>query len=152
MPSILGPKGLEFVKARGPRWAVIGSVRRNEDIGDYEDTAELAERRADQFRDLGYYQVQVYPPVGSVDLRALGEARRKAREAYEEANAVLRAGVLRALEEGRSEVEIASTAGVDRMTVRAWAGKGPSRAQAEARVEAAIADPSSLVARPKRKP
>jgi DNA-directed RNA polymerase specialized sigma24 family protein len=124
MSSILGPKGLEFAKARGPRWAVIGRVRSNEDVGDYEDTAELAERRAEKYRELGYYQVQVYPAVGSVDLRTLGEARRNAKEAYDEATAILRAGVLRALEENRSEAEIARTAGVDRMTVRSWAGKG----------------------------
>lgn len=135
MPSILGPHGLRFAKARGPRWAVIGTVRSNEDLGDYEDSAELAERRADQYRELGYYQVQVYPPVGSVDLHALGEARRKAKEEYEEANAILRAGVLRALEEGRAEAEVARTAGVDRQTVRSWAGKGPSRVEVEERVK-----------------
>lgn len=50
------------------------------------------------------------------DLQALGQARR-------DSIAALKAGVLEALAAGMSEQEAARRAGVDRMTVRAWAGK-----------------------------
>lgn len=65
----------------------------------------------------------VDPPVGSIDLAKLGRERMDAKRAFEEKTAILRAGVLRALGEGRAEAEVARTAGVDRMTVRKWAGK-----------------------------
>jgi hypothetical protein len=147
-------RNLDFIRARGPRFAVIGTVRRNEHQGIYADNAETAETLRQRYEAAGYYQVQVYPPLGSVDLGALGRARADAKATFDEATALLRAGVVRAVEEGRAETEIAATAGVDRMTVRAWAGKGPTRADVEERAETAIADPSSLVVRkrPRRKP
>jgi hypothetical protein len=53
----------------------------------------------------------------------LRRARETARTNYRQATDDLRAGVLRALAAGRTEVEVALTAGVDRMTIRKWAGK-----------------------------
>lgn len=108
---------------RGPRYLVSGTVRRGECVAHYAATAEQAERLHDQFVELGYYQIKVEPPEDSVDLQALGRGRRDAKRIFDEATAILRAGVLRALEAGRSEVEVAAAAGVDRMTVRSWAGK-----------------------------
>ena len=113
----------ERVQQRGPRYAIIGSIRPDEARCEYAETAGAAERIRGDFTSQHYHQVQVYPPAGSVDLRALGEARRKARETFDEATAILRAGVLRALEDNRAEAEVAREALVDRMTVRAWAGK-----------------------------
>lgn len=114
------------INGRGPRYAIFGVIRPGEARTEYADTAERAEQIREKFEDpdeWGYRQVQVYPPVGAVDLTALGEARRAAKEAFDETTAVLRAGVLRALEAGRAEAEVARAAGVDRMTVRSWAGK-----------------------------
>lgn len=115
----------DFTEARGPRWAVTGTIRQGEHTGAYADTGEGAEAVRARYEQTGYYQVQVYPPQGSVDLSALGQARAAAKVAYDEATAILRAGVLRALEEDRDETEVARTAKVDRQTVRAWAGKQP---------------------------
>ncbi|MGK5737231.1 hypothetical protein [Micromonospora sp. URMC 103] len=113
------------ISERGPRWAVSGSVRQGEIRAEYADTAERAEQiRKDFEENWGYYQVRVHPPVGSVDLAKLGRERAEAKRVFDEKTAILRAGVLRALEEGRAEAEVARTAGVDRMTVRKWAGKG----------------------------
>jgi hypothetical protein len=58
-----------------------------------------------------------------MDLAKLGQERRDAQRALDEKTAILKAAVLRALEKGRAEAEVARTAGVDRMTVRKWAGK-----------------------------
>lgn len=118
---------LRRIEQRGPRYAVYGVIRAGEARTEYADTAEQAERIRASFedpRDCGYRQVKVHPPEGSVDLAALGQARAKAKATFDEATAVLRAAVLRALEQpGSSEVQVAREAGVDRMTVRKWAGK-----------------------------
>lgn len=113
------------VAERGPRWAVYGQIRPGEAIVQYADTAEAAEQLRDEFEagGRGYHQVKVHPPVGSIDLAELGRERADAKRLYDEKNAIVRAGVLRALEDGRAEAEVARTAGVDRMTVRKWAGK-----------------------------
>lgn len=114
------------VKERGPRWAVWGQIRQGEARVDYADTADQAEMIREWFENpdgCGYYQVRVHAPDGSVNLATLGRERADAKRKFDEATAVLRAGVLRALEEGRAEAEVARTAGVDRMTVRKWAGK-----------------------------
>lgn len=111
------------INERGPRYAISGTLRPQEVRVDYADTADKAELIRAEFQDEHYYQVMVYAPDGSVDLATLGGARIRAKLACDEATAVLRAGVLRAVEEGRSEVEIARTAQVDRMTVRSWIGK-----------------------------
>ncbi len=65
----------------------------------------------------------MHAPAGSVDLAELGRVRSEARRALDEKTTILRAAVLRALEDGRAEAEVAREAGVDRMTVREWAGK-----------------------------
>lgn len=113
----------DMVNERGPRYAVIGHIRQGESEVRYGDTAEVAERIRESHERSGYYQIHVYPPVGSIDLGKLGRDRDAAKRAFDEATAILRAAVLRALDEGRAEAEVARTAGVDRMTVRAWAGK-----------------------------
>lgn len=115
---------LQDVRDRGPRWAVYGQIRTHEARVQYADTAERAEAIRKEFEDTwGYHHVKVHPPVGSVDLAKLGRERADARRVLDEKTAILRAGVLRALEDGRAEAEVARTAGVDRMTVRKWAGK-----------------------------
>lgn len=112
-----------MIAERGPRWLVSAVVRQGEHMAEYADTAERAEEIRDRYQRGRYRRIQVHPPQGSVDLAALGRRRAETRRAYEDATAVLRAAVLRALEEGRAEAEVARTAGVDRMTVRSWAGK-----------------------------
>lgn len=112
------------LRERGPRWAVFGQIRSREARVQYADTAERAEAIRQEFEDTwGYRQVKVHPPVGSVGLAKLGRERADAKRVLDEKTAILRAGVLRALEDGRAEAEVARTAGVDRMTVRKWAGK-----------------------------
>lgn len=108
---------------RGPRYVVSAQVRGGEWCAGYADTADVAEATRVRLDEEGYRTVKVMAPEGAVDLEALGRTRRLAKEALDEAAAVLRAGVLRALEEGRAEAEVARAAGVDRMTVRTWAGK-----------------------------
>jgi len=113
----------DMVANRGPRWAVFACIRQGEATAEYADTADAAERLRERFQDARYYQVSVYPPQGGVDLAALGRDRAAAERNLRDKTAVLRAGVLRALEDGRAEAEVARTADVDRMTVRKWAGK-----------------------------
>jgi len=110
-----------LIGSRGPRWAVRATLRRDEHAVVLVETAEQAESWRDRYIDWRYRQVTVYPPTGSVDLGQLGRAQTAARRALDEATAALRAGVLRALEEGRSEAEIARSAGISESTVRAWA-------------------------------
>jgi hypothetical protein len=114
---------LRIIEARGPRWAVSGTIRPREVIAEYAATATTAEAIKDRYEANGYHQIQVYPPQPGVDLAALGRVREEKQRELAEATAILRAGVLRALEDGRAEAEVARTAGVDRMTVRTWAGK-----------------------------
>lgn len=122
---ILGGTSLcwQAVQDRGPRYAVIAFMRPREGRVDYADTGERAERIYDQRISDGHHQVHIYPPDGSIDLGELGRARVTAIAAEREATGILRAAVLRALEAGRTEAEVARAAGVDRMTVRKWAGK-----------------------------
>jgi hypothetical protein len=86
-------------------------------------SAERAERAAICGENPTHNVVRLAPLDESSELVGLGRARQDAKRAYDEATAVLRAGVLRALEAGRAEAEVARAAGVDRMTVRDWAGK-----------------------------
>lgn len=109
--------------ARGPRYIVSGTIRRGEFAAQYAETADQAEAIRRQYEAGHYYQVKVLPPEGSVNLEALGRARREAKAAFDEAHALVRAGVLRALEDGRDEAEVARAAGVDRQAVREWQGK-----------------------------
>lgn len=122
---MIGPGALKRMEdERGPRYLVHGTIRPREYAVHYADTAEQAEVWRTALEEQRHRQVRVIPPDGSIDLGALAGKRRQAKEAFDEATAVLRAGVLRALEDGRSEVEVARVAEVDRMTVRSWQGKG----------------------------
>lgn len=124
---MIGWKALgDMLEVRGPRWLVYGTIRRDEFSARYADTAQQAERIREELAATRHRSIKVHPPVGSIDLAALGRDRQEARRVAEEKTALLRAGVLQALEEGRDETEVAQTAGVDRQTVRAWAGKQPS--------------------------
>lgn len=113
----------ELVAARGPRWAVSATIRPGEHRIDYCLTRDSADATAERLRAEKHYQVKVHPPAGEVDLAKLGRDRADASVVLAERTSILRAAVLRALEAGDSEVSVARTAGVDRMTVREWAGK-----------------------------
>ncbi|WP_431935762.1 hypothetical protein [Micromonospora sp. RP3T] len=109
---------------RGPRWLVGGTIRPGEHDVRYADTADAAERLRDEMNTRGLYQVRVDPPVGAVDLVKLGRDRTDARRVFDEKTAILRAGVLRALEQGtHNESSAAREAGVTRDTIRTWLGK-----------------------------
>jgi DNA-binding NarL/FixJ family response regulator len=116
-------QALKMIDERGPRYAVYGQIRSREAITKYAPSADLAEKYREQFEQDGYRQVKVLPPEGSVDLEKLGRERADARRIFNEKTQILQAAVLRALEDGRAEAEVARAAGVDRMTVRSWAGK-----------------------------
>lgn len=116
----------KMIAERGPRYVVQVGIRRGEVLIYYADTAERAETLYDRYVSEGGYQLtytKVIPPRESVDLAQLGRDRQDAKRRFDEATDILRAGVLRAIEGGRSEHEIARQAGVDRMTVRSWQGK-----------------------------
>lgn len=109
---------------RGPRFAVYGKIRRGEARTEYADTAERAEQTRADFTRLGYTKILVHPPVDSVELAPLRQARNAAQHKLNEATAILRAAVIRAInDDHRSESEVSREAGVDRMTVRRWLGK-----------------------------
>lgn len=57
------------------------------------------------------------------NLERAGRKLRSARKAQKAAIEGAQAAALEALEQGYTEVEVAATLGVDRMTVRKWAGK-----------------------------
>lgn len=64
------------------------------------------------------------PEDSAIDkLAQLAAARADTKEAYDKQTRLLRNAVLNALKAGHSEVQVARVAGVDRMTVRKWAGK-----------------------------
>lgn len=112
------------IKDRGPRWAVIGTIRPGEAETMYAVTADRAEAVREQFEGMGRYQIQVYPPDGSVGLHSLADRRRGARAVLDDVTQQLQAAVIHAVNaEGRAEAEVARDAGVDRMTVRSWLGK-----------------------------
>jgi hypothetical protein len=117
---------LRHEAARGPRWQIHATVGPGEYCAGYAATAESADATRAWLEQRGYRQIKIVPPDGSVDLEALGRERSKAKAALDEATALLRAGAFRALEAGRSEVEVAAAAGIDRQTLRAWIGKQPS--------------------------
>lgn len=113
----------KMIAERGPRYLIHGTIRRGEYAAHYADTGERAEGIREKLEGDRHYQVRVIPPSGAIDLGELGRARMEAKRVFDDATAILRAGVLRAAEENREETEIARTAGVDRMTVRSWLGK-----------------------------
>lgn len=57
------------------------------------------------------------------ELERAGRKLRSARKTEREAMKAARLAALDALELGYTEVEVANTLGVDRMTVRKWGGK-----------------------------
>jgi hypothetical protein len=57
------------------------------------------------------------------NLERAGRKLRLARRAQSEAMEAARLAALDAIERGFTEVEVATTLGVDRMTVRKWGGK-----------------------------
>lgn len=57
------------------------------------------------------------------ELERAGRKLRSARKAQKDAMEAAQAAALDALARGYTEVEVANTLGVDRMTVRKWSGK-----------------------------
>lgn len=57
------------------------------------------------------------------ELARAGRKLRSARKAEQAALETAKVAALQAIEEGQTEVAVAATLGVDRMTVRKWAGK-----------------------------
>lgn len=120
---------LAFKNARGPRYAITGTIRSDEFYGSYAATSEQAEAEGERMCSLGYYSVQIKQPETAVDLFALAKKRAAAREAERVATSILRAGVLRRAEQMQeeggevNESALAREASVDRMTIRQWLGK-----------------------------
>lgn len=112
------------VKDRGPRWAVMGTIRPGEAETRYAVTAIDAEKIQTQFLDDGRYQIRVHPPEDTANLSALGRQLADARAAVRDITQQVQAAVIHAVTvDGRAEAEVARQAGVDRMTVRGWLGK-----------------------------
>lgn len=114
---------LDQIASRGPRFAVVGTIRRDELRLEFADTSARAEEIADRMRGDRLHQVRVHVPVGDPDLGAIGRALAAARMAERDAAALARAAALRADEAGTPEAAIARELGVNRMTVRSWLGK-----------------------------
>jgi len=57
------------------------------------------------------------------DLESAGARLRRSRASLDKAVEVAREAAMRALAEGHAEAAVARALGVDRMTVRKWAGK-----------------------------
>lgn len=116
------------VKDRGPRFAVMGTIRQGEAEAAYADTAERAEEIKERFEADGRYSVRIYPPQEFDDtvqvLSGLQRERENAKAALDDATSKLRAAIVRLVQQGAlSESEAARRAGVDRMTIRNWLGK-----------------------------
>lgn len=112
--------------ARGPRWAIWIELGKDSAQVVYADTATQAEKTYE--RHLADWsnnpqRVQLHPPAGLVTLNDAATDRDKAKTVLAEKTAILKAVALQALEEGRTEAEVAREARVDRMTIRSWAGK-----------------------------
>jgi hypothetical protein len=115
------------IKARGSRWAVCGTIRPGECCVDYADDGDGAERLRDRYTDNRYYMITVYPPQGSADLEELRKERIEAQAVLDDVTGRLRAACVQAVADGRSESEVARSAGVDRSkTLRVWLGKASS--------------------------
>jgi hypothetical protein len=111
---------------RGPRWAIWIETGRHHAEVHYADTAAQAEKlREIHLADWSHNEqrVQLYPPAEAMSLGRAASQRLKAETAFKKKTAILKTVVLQALAQGRSEAEVARSAGVDRMTIRAWAGK-----------------------------
>jgi hypothetical protein len=111
---------------RGWLYLVIGTLRPGEFRVWKAFTGAEADTFAQEMVAGGLWGIQVVAPVGAPgldDVRKLGRERTEARRRAGEATMQLRAAVLAALAGGHTETEVAAAAGVDRMTVRSWAGK-----------------------------
>lgn len=111
------------VQKRGPRWAVSAGIRSGESLVEFYATAELAEQARERLIADGFYQVQVWPPEGAINLAVINRNLAAARTQLAEQMDIARAAANRAAEERRPEAAIARELGVDRMTVRKWIGK-----------------------------
>lgn len=117
------------VAARGPRFAVTGTIRPGEVTCGYADTADKAEDLRKHYEnDWGYYQVRIHPPEEYADqlqlIAGLAQDRRETMRALEDVTGKLRAAVVQMVQdEVLSESEAARRAEVDRMTIRKWLGK-----------------------------
>lgn len=124
MLSITGMN--EMVADRGPRYAVTGTIRRDEYAATYALDSAAAESMFEHYQTRGYRNVKVHVPTDggvTIDLATYGRDRDDALRAAKEKTEILRAAILRAIEGGRAEAEVARSAGIDRMTVRDWNGK-----------------------------
>lgn len=116
----------ELLDARATRYAItFDGGPRSACYVEYAETAEQADRiYVKRSEEGGWRGLRLHKPVGMTDLAPYGRARTDAKAALDEATSILRAAVIRAVNfEGRTEVEVANEAGVDRMTVRSWLGK-----------------------------
>jgi DNA invertase Pin-like site-specific DNA recombinase len=111
------------VRSRGPRFAVVGTIRRDEMQVVLVDTAAKAEEAAEKMRADELRMVRLHLPQSDLDYLGIGRTLHDARTALAEATEVARAAARRLVESGVSESETARQLGVDRMTVRAWLGK-----------------------------
>lgn len=115
-----------MIRERGPRYLVTADIERATYAAKYEDTADAAEATFDRYAADGHKNARVHLPDVpglDIDLRKYGRDRAEALRVAEEKTSILRAAVLRAIEAGRSEAEVARSAGIDRGTVRDWLGK-----------------------------
>jgi hypothetical protein len=111
------------IAQRGPRFAVVGTIRKDEVRLVLAPSAELAEKAAQSMREDNLRNVRLHLPQSDVDYARIGRELTEARARVTELLALARAAALRAVEAGLSEVETGHQLGVDRMTVRSWLGK-----------------------------
>lgn len=112
-----------LVAERGPRFAVTGTIRKDEMRLHLVASAAQAELLADSMRRDHIRGVKIHLPIGEPDLGKVGRTLSDARNALAEAMNLAEAAGLRAIEAGMSESEVARMLTVDRMTVRKWQGK-----------------------------
>lgn len=118
----------EMKRDRGPRHLVYGTIRRDEFEAAYATSAAQAEELEARMRAAGRRNVRVLAPGTADDdhaevLRSAAMMWRVARDAEIDLRQQLTAAVVTAVGQGMAESEAARRAGVDRMTVRKWAGK-----------------------------
>lgn len=112
-----------LVAERGPRFAVTGTIRKDEMRLHLVASAAQAELLADSMRRDHIRGVKIHLPIGEPDLGKVGRELGDARRQLAEQMLVAEAAALRAIEAGMSESEVARSLAVDRMTVRKWLGK-----------------------------
>jgi hypothetical protein len=113
-----------LITARGPRWSVHGTIRQGEYAHAYALTADEADRQYERLTEFGHYTVRIVPPEGAISLTDLRDERIRARQTLADVEQRLKAACIAEIAKGRSEVEVARDAGVDRArTLRPWLGK-----------------------------